>query len=41
MSGYALELIEEKGLLDHGMHFLAKPLNPTELIGMIRTVLGS
>jgi CheY-like chemotaxis protein len=40
MSGYSMELIEEKGLLEHGMHFLSKPLNPTELLAMIRAVLA-
>ena len=40
MSGYSMDIIEGKGLLGRGMHFLSKPLNPTELIGMIRSVLG-
>jgi len=41
MSGYSMDIIEEKGMLEHGMHFLSKPLNPTELLEMIRTVLDS
>ena len=40
MSGYSMDIIEEKGLLGRGMHFLSKPLNPSELIEMIRSVLG-
>ncbi len=41
MSGYSTEIIEEKGLLGRGMHLLAKPLNPKELVETIRCVLGS
>jgi CheY-like chemotaxis protein len=40
MSGYSTDIIEEKGLLDRGMTFLPKPLNPTELLEVIRMELG-
>ncbi len=41
MSGYSMDIIEEKGLLEHGMNFLSKPLSPNDLLGMVRTVLAS
>jgi PAS domain S-box-containing protein len=41
MSGYSTDIIEQKGLLEHGRHFISKPLNPMELLGLIRAVLES
>jgi signal transduction histidine kinase len=38
-SGYPYDLIHERNLLEDGAHILMKPLTPTDLAGMLRTVL--
>jgi len=40
-SGYTADIITQKGLLEKGIDFIAKPLNPGELLKKIRLVLGS
>jgi PAS domain S-box-containing protein len=39
MSGYTADIIDKKGILDENLNFLAKPIEPLELLGLIRTVL--
>ena len=41
MSGYTADIIDQKGLLAAGMHFLSKPLHPEKLMQKIREVLQS
>lgn len=38
-SGYASETILQKGLLDHGIPLISKPVSPRQLVQMIRSVL--
>lgn len=38
-SGYASETILQKGLLDHGMPLISKPLSLRQLVQMTRSVL--
>jgi CheY-like chemotaxis protein len=40
-SGYTADIITQKGLLKEGVDFIAKPLNPADLLKKIRDVLGS
>jgi DNA-binding response OmpR family regulator len=39
MSGYTDSAIDEKGVLEPGVHFVQKPFTATELTARIRTVL--
>ena len=39
MSGYTADIIDKKGILDENLNFLPKPIEPLELLGLIRTVL--
>ncbi|MBI5584789.1 MAG: response regulator [Deltaproteobacteria bacterium] len=39
MSGYTAEVIAHRGVLDEGVHFIAKPFSRDELAEKIRTVL--
>ena len=39
MSGYTADIINKKGMLDKGLHFISKPVSPEELLGKIRSVL--
>jgi CheY-like chemotaxis protein len=39
MSGYTADIIEQKGLLESGLDIISKPINPPELLQMIREVL--
>jgi PAS domain S-box-containing protein len=39
MSGYTADVIAEKGILEEGSAFIAKPLNPHALLGKIREVM--
>jgi hypothetical protein len=41
MSGYPMDIIVDKGLLERGMPFITKPLNPVALLEKIRSTLGS
>ena len=40
-SGYAADILEEKGLMDEGIHFLSKPVSMMDLSRKIREALGS
>ena len=40
-SGYTADIITQKGLLEEGVDFIAKPLNLAELLKKMRDVLGS
>jgi PAS domain S-box-containing protein len=39
MSGYTADIIDKKGILNENLNFLPKPIEPLELLGLIRTVL--
>lgn len=39
MSGYTADIIDKKGILDGNLNFLPKPIEPLELLGMVRNVL--
>ena len=39
MSGYTAEIIRSKGMLDPGVHFLSKPVSPTELLTKVSEIL--
>ena len=41
VSGYDDDLIQAKGTLDEHLHFLAKPLDPSELLGRVRAMLDA
>jgi CheY-like chemotaxis protein len=40
-TGYALNSIQNEGMLDHGVHFIAKPFNLTALAAKVREVLAT
>jgi PAS domain S-box-containing protein len=40
-SGYTAEIIHRKGQLDRNVNFIAKPMQPNELLGKVREVLDS
>jgi PAS domain S-box-containing protein len=39
ISGYSADVILRKNILKKGSHFISKPISPTELLNMVRTVL--
>ncbi len=39
MSGYTADIIAQKGIMDEGINFLSKPINPSTLLKKIREVL--
>jgi CheY-like chemotaxis protein len=39
ISGYTNEILNRKVILDEGIHFVAKPLHPSELLNKLRQVL--
>ena len=39
VSGYARELIQDKGVFEQGTEFLQKPVSPKELLKKIRAIL--
>jgi PAS domain S-box-containing protein len=39
ISGYSADVIQRKNILKKGSHFISKPVSPTELLHMVRTVL--
>lgn len=39
VSGYTADIMHSKGLLGEGLHFISKPVSPTELLEKIREVL--
>ena len=41
VSGYAMDIINKKHLLDEGMDFLLKPVSPKDLVRKVREVLDS
>lgn len=41
MSGYTADIIQKKGILDPGLHFISKPASPSDLLRKIREVLDS
>ncbi len=38
-SGYAAEIIHQKGIFETGLQFISKPLNPSDLLRKIREIL--
>ena len=40
MSGYTADVIASHGILEPGVHFIAKPFTPAELAAKIREALG-
>ena len=40
MSGYSDNIIEQRGVLEEGTHFIQKPFSPEALAGKIRELLG-
>ena len=40
MSGYTADVIAHHGMLEPGVHFIAKPFTPSELAVKIREVLS-
>ena len=41
VSGYNAEIVQQKGLLDKGLHFLLKPVAMNDLLRKVRSVLDS
>jgi PAS domain S-box-containing protein len=41
ISGYSADTITREGVLEKGLHFVSKPLSPTELLQKVRDVLDS
>jgi CheY-like chemotaxis protein len=39
MSGYTADIIAQKGIMEEGINFISKPLNPSTLLKKIREVL--
>jgi len=39
ISGYSADVVQRKNILKKGPHFISKPVSPTELLNMVRTVL--
>lgn len=40
ISGYTQDIINSKGVLDEGINFVAKPVNPDDLLAKVQEVLG-
>ncbi len=40
-SGYTKDLIVKKGILEEGLHFITKPIFPTELLKKVREILDT
>lgn len=40
MSGYTADVIAHQGVLEPGVHFIAKPFTPAELAAKIRAALA-
>jgi two-component system cell cycle sensor histidine kinase/response regulator CckA len=38
-SGYAIDIIKRKGLLEEGFNFISKPISPKGLLRKVREVL--
>lgn len=38
-SGYSADILEKKGVFDQGMHFVSKPVSPTELLTRVREII--
>ncbi|OGW26882.1 MAG: hypothetical protein A2X56_09020 [Nitrospirae bacterium GWC2_57_13] len=41
MSGYPAEVITKKGILEAGLHFVPKPVSPTDLLKRVRDILDA
>jgi PAS domain S-box-containing protein len=41
MSGYSDHLLERDGVLEHGLHFLPKPITPAALTSAVRAILDA
>jgi len=41
MSGYTADIIDQKGELDEGLHFIPKPVSPYDLLRTVRMVLDA
>ena len=39
ISGYSADMISKEGILERGLHFISKPLSPTDLLQKVREVL--
>ena len=39
ISGYSADMISREGILERGLHFISKPLSPTDLLQKVREVL--
>ena len=39
ISGYATEVISKHGIIEDDLHFISKPLSPSELLRKVREVL--
>ncbi len=40
-SGYTADILERKGILEEHLHFISKPVSPTELLKTVRAALDS
>ena len=40
ISGYTEDILKQTGMIDEGLHFLAKPFSPAELESKVREVLA-
>jgi PAS domain S-box-containing protein len=41
ISGYASDIIQEKGALEEGLNFVSKPISPNHLLKIVREILDS
>ena len=39
VSGYSADIIHGKGIFDEGLHYLAKPVHPSDLLRRVRELL--
>ena len=39
MSGYAADIVHRRGVVDHGLEFISKPLRPMQLLKKVREIL--
>jgi DNA-binding response OmpR family regulator len=41
ISGYTLGIIDEKEILEQGLHFIEKPFSPKDLLRQVTNILGN